>query len=65
MTSEEWQTKYEHLVKLATRMRYHQEQFKRYRATDDRDRAKQLERQVDNILREENKKRKSGQKEIF
>lgn len=65
MTQQELQAKYTHLVNRVRVMRHYQKEFRKYRATSDKDAAARLERQVDNLLLDEEKKEKSNQRELL
>jgi hypothetical protein len=65
MTLEELQRKYDHLLNTIRKMRGHQKEYFRYRARSDLDLSKRAEREVDKIIAEEVKNKKSQQKELF
>jgi hypothetical protein len=65
MTDQDLKAKYTHLVNRVRVMRHYQKEYRKFRATSDKDSAARLERQVDNLLLDEEKKQKSGQREIF
>lgn len=65
MTEGEYKVRYLNLVDKVRRMRGHQKQYFRYRASDDLRRAKAWEREVDKIIAEEVKTQRSNQKELF
>jgi hypothetical protein len=65
MSHDELEKKYQYLVNRVRVMRFHQKEFRKYRATSDKESAARLERQVDNLLLEEEKKRKSKQRELL
>ncbi len=64
MSTEELSKRYRHLLDLTTRVRSAQVHYQRYHIVSDRDRVKSLERQLDNLLREEFKRINSKQTEI-
>lgn len=65
MTLSELENKYNHLVDRVARMRAVQTHYEKYRIGTDRDRKRALEKQVDDIVKDEMKKKGSQQKEIF
>ena len=65
MTQEELQKKHDRLVDKVRRMRGMQKEWFKYRVGDDLKRAKVLEREVDQLIDEEVKLKKSNQPEIF
>jgi hypothetical protein len=65
MTTEEIQKKYEVFFNKVRRMRGHQKEYFRYRASSDLQLAKRFEREVDELIKKEVEERKSNQKEIF
>jgi hypothetical protein len=65
MTFEELQKRYQRLVQLVGKMRGHQREYFKYRASYDLERARRLEREVDKIIREEEQRKNSHQPEIF
>lgn len=65
MTPDELQTKYDRLIDLVRRMRGRQKDYFKYRARPDLDASKNLERQVDNLLKSEVEKKESKQQELF
>lgn len=65
MTQEELQRKYEHLIDRVARMRAVQDHYEKYRIGADRDRKRALEKQVDNLVAEEFKRKGTQQKEMF
>lgn len=65
MTQEELQKKYDRLVDRVRRMRGLQREYFKYRVGEDLKKAKVLEREVDHLLDEEVKNKKSNQQEIF
>jgi hypothetical protein len=65
MSEKELQQKFDRFFLKVEKMRYHQTQFFRYKSTQDLQAAKNLEREVDHMIRDEVRIRKSGQGEIF
>lgn len=65
MTQDELQKKHDRLVDKVRQMRGVQREYFKYRAGSDLQRAKVLEREVDQIIDDEVKIRKSKQQEIF
>lgn len=65
MTQEDLQKKYDRLFEKVRRMRGMQREWFKYRVGDDLKRAKVLEREVDQLIDEEVKLKKSNQPEIF
>ena len=65
MTQEEIQKKYDQLVEKVRRMRGHQKEFFKYRAKVDLDAARRFEREVDKLIEEEVKQKKSQQSVMF
>lgn len=65
MTQEELQKKYDQLVEKVRRMRGHQKEFFKYRAKVDLDAARRFERDVDKLIEEEVKQKKSKQPAMF
>lgn len=65
MTLEELQQKYDRLVDKVRKMRGVQKEYFKYRAKVDLDRARRLEREVDDLIGEEVKIQQSKQKELF
>lgn len=65
MSQEELQKKYDQLVEKVRRMRGHQKEYFKYRASSDLQLAKRFEREVDELIKKEIEQRKSNQKEIF
>jgi hypothetical protein len=65
MSSEEILKRYEYLVNRVRVMRHHQKEYRKYRATSDKESAARLERQVDFLLLDEEKKQKSKQRELL
>lgn len=58
-------TRYSKLMDLIRRVRGHQIEYFRYRSRDILDKSKHLEKVLDAILKEEVKKKESGQKGLF
>lgn len=65
MTQEELQKKYDRLFDKVRQMRGHQKEYFKYRAGSDLDKAKRLEKDVDQMIKDELKVKESNQKEIF
>lgn len=65
MTQQEIQAKYDRLVDKVRQMRGAQKEYFKYRAKQDLDRSKRLEREVDQMIQEEVQRQKSGQQEMF
>ena len=65
MNTEEIQKKYDRLLDKVRRMRGLQREYFKYRVGEDLKRAKAMEREVDQIIDEEVKAKKSNQPEIF
>jgi hypothetical protein len=67
VTQQDYQRKYLHMVDVVRRMRGWQRErdHVRYLPRDDHARMKHLEREVDKIIKEEMKRQKSNQKELF
>jgi hypothetical protein len=65
MSQEELQKKYDQLMEKVRRMRGHQKEYFRYRASSDLQLAKRFEREVDEFIKKEIEQRKSNQKEFF
>jgi hypothetical protein len=65
MSQDELLKKYEYLVNRVRVMRSYQREFRKYRATSDKEAAARLERQVDNLLLDEEKRQKSKQQELL
>lgn len=65
MSQEELQKKYDQLFDRVRRMRGHQKEYFKYRASSDLQLAKRFEREVDELIKKEIEQRKSNQKEIF
>ena len=62
---EELQAKYDRLVNQVRRMRGHQKEYFKYRASSDLRLAKNFEREVDKIIDEEIKIQKANQGDLF
>lgn len=65
MTQEELQKKYDRFLHYVRKMRGHQKEYFKYRASSDLQMAKKYEREVDGLIAEEVKNQKSNQKEMF
>ena len=65
MTQEELQKKYDRLFDKTRQMRGIQKEYFKYRASADLQRAKVLEREVDQLIKDEVDLKKSLQPEIF
>jgi len=65
MTQEEIQKKYDHLLDRVARMRNLQINYDRYRVSADRDKMVSLQRQVDELVKNEFKAKRSQQKDLF
>lgn len=65
MSTEDLQNKYDRLVDKVRRMRGWQKEWHKYHVRSDLEKAKRLEREVDQLLTEEVNARKSKQREIF
>lgn len=65
MTHEELQKKYDILVEKVRRMRGHQKEYFKYRASSDLQSARRFEREVDGIIEEAVKIQKSKQRDLF
>jgi hypothetical protein len=65
MTPEEIQKHFTRFVDKVRQMRGLQREYFRYRARADLDRARKLEREVDQLITEEINRIKSKQKELF
>lgn len=65
MSHEDLQRKYDQLLDKVRQMRGAQREYFKYRAKVDLERSKKLEREVDQIVDEAVKLKKSGQKELF
>jgi hypothetical protein len=61
----EFEKKYYDLVDKVRKMRGHQKEYFKYRASSDLQKAKYHERQVDTVIEDAVKLQKSGQQEIF
>ncbi|MGN6491195.1 MAG: hypothetical protein ACTHLE_04305 [Agriterribacter sp.] len=65
MSHEELQKKYERLVEKVRMMRGHQKEYFKYRGSDSLERARRLEREVDQLIDEEVRRQKSKQRDLF
>jgi hypothetical protein len=65
MSAEQYRDKYERLLKKVSKMRAHQSAYFQYRSSRDLQEAKRLEREVDQMILEETKRKQSGQQEMF
>lgn len=65
MSHEDLQKKYDQLLDKVRQMRGAQKEYFKYRAKVDLDRSKRLEREVDHLIDEAVKVKKSGQTEMF
>ena len=65
MSNEELQTKYDRLLDKTRQVRGIQREYFKYRLGKDLDRARRLERELDQMIAEEVKTKESKQKEIF
>lgn len=65
MTQEELQIKYDHLADKVRRMRGVQKEYFKYRAKQDLELSKRLEREVDALISQEVQQQKTKQKELF
>ncbi|MBU7576485.1 MAG: hypothetical protein KAF40_00340 [Flavihumibacter sp.] len=65
MSQEELQKKYDQLLEKVRRMRGHQKEYFKYRASSDLQLAKRFEREVDELIKKEMDQRKSNQKQFF
>lgn len=65
MSQDELQKKYDQLIEKVRRMRGHQKEYFKYRASSDLQLAKRFEREVDELIKKEMEERKSNQKELF
>ena len=59
------QKKYDRLLHLTRKVRGHQKEYYKYRASDDREKARYWERHLDQFIKDEVKVMGSNQKEIF
>lgn len=65
MTVEEMQKKYDQLLDKVRRMRGHQKEYFTYRSGSALKMAKHWEREVDKLIEEEVKRKKSGQQDLL
>lgn len=65
MTLEDLQKKHERLVDRVRQMRARQREYLKYYASEDKRVMKRLEYEVDNLIAEEVKAKKSGQRELL
>lgn len=65
MTQEELEKRHDRLIDKVRKMRGYQKEWFKYRVGEDLKRAKVLEREVDQLIDEELKFKKSNQTEIF
>lgn len=65
MTMQDLQNKYDRLYEKAKRTRGWQREWKKYHIESDRQVMIRLERELDNIIKEETDLRKRGQKELL
>lgn len=65
MDTETLQKKHDRLVEAVHRMRGHQKEYFKYRARSDLDIARRWEREVDKLIQEEVKVKKSKQQQFF
>lgn len=65
MTQDELQKRYDRLLDKARQVRGIQKEYFKYRLGKDLDRARRLERELDQMLAEEVKIQKNNQQELF
>lgn len=65
MSNDELQQKYDRLFEKVRRMRGYQKEYFKYRVKNDLETAKRFEREVDKIIDDEVKLKKSNQTELF
>lgn len=65
MDTEYLQKRFDQLMRIAQHVRHHQIRYFKYHTSVDLDKARYYEKQMDKILKEENDKKTSQQKEIF
>lgn len=65
MAQEDFQKKYETLLEKVTNMRKYQSRYFQYRATSDKNAAKAMQREVDQLIKREAAKRNTKQPDLF
>lgn len=65
MSEEELQLRYDRLLQKVAKMRRHQREYKKYWATKDKESAHRLEKEVDKIILEEEKRKASQQGQLL
>ena len=65
MDIETLQKKYDRLLDLARKVRGHQKEYFKYRASSDLEKSKHWERQLDQFIKEEVTTKTSNQRELF
>lgn len=65
MTYEELENKYNRFVERVRRLRGWQREWEKYHASTDKQVKRMLEREVDNLIKEETDLQKRKQKELF